>query len=49
MLREAKKYGFCDKYIARLWNTDELSVYDFRRKSRHLPGLQNDRHLRQRV
>jgi len=37
MLREAKKYGFCDKFIARLWNTGELSVYDARRKAGIFP------------
>ena len=29
-LLEAKKLGFSDKYIARLWNTDEMSVYRLR-------------------
>jgi carbamoyl-phosphate synthase large subunit len=36
-LREAKKYGFCDKYIALLWDADELEVYDFRRKNGVFP------------
>ena len=30
VLTEAKKMGFSDKYIAKLWNTDELSVYNQR-------------------
>ncbi len=32
-LTEAKKMGFSDKFIAKLWNTDELSVYDQRQKA----------------
>lgn len=30
VLCEAKKLGFCDAVIARLWKTDELSVYHIR-------------------
>ena len=33
LLAEAKKMGFSDKFIAGLWETDELSVSDFRHKS----------------
>ena len=32
LLREAKSFGFSDRAVARLWQTDELSVYDFRKK-----------------
>ena len=31
VLFTAKKMGFADKFIARLWNTDELSVYSQRK------------------
>ena len=31
VLLDAKKMGFSDKFIARLWNTDELSVYNQRK------------------
>ena len=31
VLLAAKKMGFSDKFIARLWNTDELSVYNQRK------------------
>ena len=33
VLHEAKKLGFGDQFISRLWNTDELSVWKFRRES----------------
>ena len=36
-LRAAKKLGFSDKYIARLWNTPELSVYTLRKKEKIVP------------
>ncbi|MBE6728425.1 MAG: carbamoyl-phosphate synthase large subunit [Ruminococcaceae bacterium] len=32
VLQYAKKMGFSDKFIAKLWNTDELSVYNKRRE-----------------
>jgi len=32
MLRTAKKMGFSDKYIARMWNCSELDVYNLRRE-----------------
>ena len=32
-LTEAKKMGFSDKYIAKLWKTDELSVYNQRQEA----------------
>jgi len=30
VLLEAKKMGFCDKFIAKLWNTTEMAVSDLR-------------------
>ncbi len=36
-LRAAKKLGFSDKYIARLWNTPEISVYALRKKENIVP------------
>ncbi len=33
VLNEAKKLGFGDQFISRLWNTDELSVWKFRREN----------------
>ena len=30
LLREAKRLGFSDAYVAELWNTDELSIYRLR-------------------
>ncbi len=32
-LNAAKRLGFSDKYIAALWNTDELSVYNLRKQN----------------
>ena len=32
LLREAKSFGFSDRAVARLWQTNELSVYNFRKK-----------------
>ena len=32
VLKEAKVLGFCDKYIAKLWNTDELKVAALRKE-----------------
>ena len=32
-LRAAKVMGFCDKFIAKLWGTDELSVYNMRHEN----------------
>ena len=37
VLREAKEMGFSDKYIAKLWKTDETSVYLFRKENSVLP------------
>ena len=37
LLRDAKKMGFCDKFIAKLWNTDELSVCSLRKANGIVP------------
>lgn len=37
VLREAKKIGFSDKYIAKVWSEKELSVFDMRRKNGIMP------------
>ena len=37
MLIEAKKMGFGDKFIARLWNQSELDVYNFRKERNIYP------------
>ena len=37
ILKAAKVMGFADKYIAKLWNTDELSVVDARKASGIIP------------
>ena len=37
VLREAKKMGFSDKYIARLWNLSEVELYEKRRKYGIIP------------
>ena len=37
LLRAAKKMGFSDPYIAKLWNTDELSVWNFRHRENIRP------------
>ncbi len=36
-LGAAKTMGFSDKFIARLWSTDELSVYNFRMEQKITP------------
>ena len=36
-LRAAKKMGFSDKYIARMWNCTELDVYNFRKELNLFP------------
>ena len=38
-LREAKRQGFSDAYIARLWKTDELAVFNKRRELGVTPGF----------
>ena len=37
VLKEAKVLGFCDKYIAKLWNTDELQVAALRKENNIRP------------
>ena len=37
ILKECKKYGFCDRAVAQLWNTDELKVKKFRLENGILP------------
>ena len=32
VLKNAKQMGFSDKFIAKLWNCDEISVYEFRKE-----------------
>ena len=39
VLTEAKKMGFCDKYVAKLWKTDELSIYKIRRENGITPSF----------
>ena len=36
-LRKAKEMGFSDKYIAKLWNTDEISVFNMRKENKLMP------------
>ena len=36
-LTAAKKMGFSDKYVARMWKCTELDVYDFRKKHNLFP------------
>ncbi len=38
-LKAAKIMGFSDKYIAKLWQTDELSVYKMRNENGIVPGF----------
>ena len=38
-LIKAKKMGFSDKYIAKLWNCGELDVYDMRKKINLFPAF----------
>ena len=37
VLTEAKKMGFSDKYVARMWKCSELDVYNFRKANDLLP------------
>lgn len=37
LLERAKKLGFSDRYIARLWNVGERAVWDFRLRNRIAP------------
>ena len=38
-LTAAKKMGFSDKYVARMWKCDEIQVYNFRREKGLLPSF----------
>ncbi len=37
VLKEAKKMGFSDKYIAKLWDKEETEVYELRKKNNIFP------------
>ena len=37
ILRDAKKMGFSDKYVARMWNCSEIDVYNFRKENKLIP------------
>ncbi len=36
-LKEAKKYGFCDKAVAELWNMSERDIFELRKKNGIFP------------
>ena len=38
-LTEAKKMGFSDKYVARMWKCSELDVYNFRKENKLFPAF----------
>ena len=38
-LTEAKKMGFSDKFVARLWKSDERSVFNFRKENNLFPAF----------
>ena len=37
ILRSAKKMGFSDKYVARMWDCSEIDVYNFRKENKLTP------------
>ncbi|MBR6501869.1 MAG: carbamoyl-phosphate synthase large subunit [Clostridia bacterium] len=37
VLRDAKKMGFSDKYVARMWECSEIDVYNFRKENKLTP------------
>jgi len=39
VLREAKKMGFCDKFIAKLWDKPELEIYNIRKANGIVPAF----------
>ena len=39
ILLEAKKMGFSDKYVARMWNCNELDVFAFRKEHNMFPAF----------
>ena len=39
MLKNAKKMGFSDRYVAKLWNCREIEVFDLRRDNKVYPSF----------
>ena len=39
VLKEAKEMGFGDKFIARLWNTKEINIYNTRKENGLMPAF----------
>lgn len=39
VLKKAKSLGFSDKYIAKLWNTEEVEIYNRRIKNKLIPSF----------
>ncbi len=39
ILTAAKKMGFSDKYVARMWNCTEIDVYNFRKENKLFPAF----------
>lgn len=39
VLKKAKSLGFSDKYIAKLWNTEEIEIYNRRIKNKLIPSF----------
>ena len=39
ILRAAKKMGFSDKYVARMWECNEIDVYNFRKENKLTPAF----------
>jgi len=39
ILLDAKKMGFSDKYVARMWKCNELDVYNFRKEKNMFPSF----------
>ncbi|MBQ1186223.1 MAG: carbamoyl-phosphate synthase large subunit [Clostridia bacterium] len=37
ILKSAKKMGFSDKYVARMWNCDEIEVFNYRKEKNLFP------------
>ncbi len=37
VLRECKKHGFSDGYIARNWNVEEIDIYNLRKENNIIP------------
>ena len=37
VLRQAKQMGFSDKYIASVWKTEEIDIYNLRKKNKIIP------------